>query len=95
MQWSGAKLYQTVTVFPNIYQKYVLHFRKYLSISAHIILGTKEGNRSMYLVKTRAVPFSEEKPVEKKTKRYIPPRYSSKKKAPTEQSAHVKNEDLV
>ena len=49
----------------------------------------------MYLVKTRAVPFSEEKPVEKKTKRYIPPRYSSKKKTPTEQSAHVKSEDLV
>ena len=50
----------------------------------------------MYFAKTRAVLFSEEKPVEKKKKRYyVPSRYSSRKKTPTEQSAHVKSEDLV
>ena len=50
----------------------------------------------MYLNKTRAVPFSKEKSIEKKNKRYYTPaRYSFKKKTSTELSAYVKSEDCV
>lgn len=50
----------------------------------------------MYLAKTRAVPFSEEKTDQKKPKQYYrPPRYSRKKKTPAEQSVHVRNEELI
>lgn len=63
----------------------------YLNISKQ-----KKGIDLMYLNKTRAVPFSQEKPIEKKNKRYYTPaRYSLKKKTSTELSAHVKSEDCV
>lgn len=50
----------------------------------------------MYVARTRAVPFSKEKPLEKRRKPYYEPaRYSSKTKTPPEESACVKSEDFV
>jgi hypothetical protein len=50
----------------------------------------------MYVARTRVVPFSEEKLLEKRKKPYYEPaRYSSKQKTLPGVSACVKSEDFV
>lgn len=49
----------------------------------------------MYLAKTRAISFSEERIKRKKAQYYIPIRYNLRKKTNSEISSHVKREDLI
>lgn len=49
----------------------------------------------MYLAKTRAVAFSEEKSAKKHKRYYIPSRYTLREKTDRNISSYIKKEDLV